>query len=151
MNIKYLIVDGSNATRGIFGFGQDVWGNRRRVLDNQHSKSLLSALAVFPRRLGIHEIKVYFDGTVRPHEICPRNLPVSIRLEFGAGTSADDLIVREAGALVNCAGGVALVTDDRELGDRVKKLGILRVLPVWTLKAMARDAGLNTDLYFHPA
>ncbi|HAH32908.1 MAG TPA: hypothetical protein DCL44_11410 [Elusimicrobia bacterium] len=151
MNIKYLIVDGSNAAREIFGFGRDIWGNERRVLDNQHSKSLLSVLAAFPKRLGIPEIKVYFDGTVRPHEICPRNLPMSVRLEFGAGTAADELIVREAGALVNSAGGIAVVTNDRDLGNRVKGLGVFKVLPVWSLKAMAQDAGLNTDLYFHSA
>ena len=76
---------------------------------------------------------------------------MSVRLEFGAGTPADELIVREAGALVDSAEGIAVVTNDCDLGNRVKGLGGFKILPVWALKAMAQDAGLNTDLYFHAA
>jgi len=151
MNIKYLIVDGSNATRTFYGYNRELPRKDLVSLDNQHSKSMLSFLAAVHRRLRIPEIKVYFDGTVRPHEICPRNLPVNVRFEFGAGTDADELMVREVRALLNPSGGIVLVTNDRDLGNRIKQLGKLKIRPVETLKILAHDAGLDTDLYFHSA
>jgi len=151
MRIKYLIVDGSNVARTFFGYKRGM--NARDIVaeDNRHSKSILSLLAALHRRLCITEIKVYFDGTVRPHEITPRNLPPSIRIEFGAGTSADDLMYREACKTDNKSGGILVVTDDRGLTARIKSLGRLKVRPVGILRDLANMAHLNTELYFQAA
>ena len=151
MNIKYLIVDGSNVARELYGYDREMGGSERRALDNRNSKRLLSLMAAFHSRLAIPEIKVYFDGTARPQEITPRNLPICISMEFSAGTQADELIVAEARYLAHMNAEVAVVTDDRELQYRVRQLGLLNILSVFELEPMAQDAGLNTDLYFHSA
>lgn len=149
MKIKYLMVDGSNVARTFFGYNRCMKARDVVVEDNRHSKSILSLMAALHRRLGITEIKVYFDGTVRPQEITPRNLPPSIRIEFGAGTSADDLMFREACNTENKSGGILVVTDDRGLSQRIKGLGRFKVRSVGMLLVLAQMAHINTELYFH--
>lgn len=151
MYIKCLIVDGSNVARTLYGYNKNLKARELVAEDNRHSKSFLSLLAAIHRRLGITEIKVYFDGTVRPHEITPRNLPPNIRIEFGAETSSDDLMFRAACRTENKSGGILVVTDDRGLRDRIKGLGRFKVRSVGILLVLAQMAHVNTELYFQAA
>lgn len=148
MNTNYVIIDGSNAVRTLFGYNRGMKARDLVAEDNRHSKTFLSLLAALHRRLKIPEIKVYFDGTVRPHEVTPRDLPPGIRLEFGAGKSADELMFNEARSIVNTTGGIIMVTDDQGLTRQVKSLDKLKVKPVGIILTLAAMAHLNLRLYF---
>jgi predicted RNA-binding protein with PIN domain len=149
--MKYLIVDGSNVARELYGYNRELRTRERLKKDNQHSKTLLKLMAAFQRRLGIPQIRVYFDGTVRPQAIGYNKLPISICVEFSCGVKADELIVREAMRAPDAREDIAVATDDRELQRRIMRLGICAILPVSAFEPMAQDAGLNTELYFQSA
>lgn len=151
MNIKYLIVDGSNIARELYGYDRGMPVRDLLKADNRHSKRLLKLIVALLRRLHIGQATVYFDGTARHQEIGVSDLPMSVSVGFGAGTQADDLIVMEAHRLVGTSSEVAVVTNDKELQRRLTCEGISTIIKSADLQPMAVSAGLNTELYFQPA
>ena len=109
------LIDGLNMVRSFWQqFGQDEDEVTAEFLDFLEEASL-------NERYNMNTYEVIFDGSFRPVGPLYRG---GVHISFSEGDSADDIIREQAGFLAQQNARVIAVTDDRQLQDDLKALGV---------------------------
>ncbi len=109
------LIDGLNLVRSfLWQFGRSEEDVTAEFLDFLEEVSL-------DEKYNMHEFRVVFDGAYRPVGPLYR---AGLHIVFAEQDSADDYIFQEADYLHQSGSRVIAVTDDRDLQQRLKEVGV---------------------------
>ena len=109
------LIDGLNLVRSfLYEFARTEEETTADFLDFLEEVSL-------DERYCMHTYEVIFDGSFRPVGPLRRG---GVHISFTEGDSADEIICERAGYLAQTGQRVIVVTDDRQLQDTLRELGV---------------------------
>lgn len=109
------LIDGLNVVRSF------LWQFARTEEDVTDEFLAFLETVSADEKYAMHEYRVVFDGTYRDVGPLYRG---GVHIVFSEGDSADDYIFQEADYLAQSGTRVIAVTDDRDLQQRLKDIGV---------------------------
>lgn len=151
--MKYLLIDGSNLVREIYGFNREEAKKEGYRTDTANSSLFVSIFKRFMKRCrrltvfcnrGDSFVEIYFDG--KPRNILSTQSGALACICSGARTSDERILDRITGLSGSARRQVLLLTFDRALASQSRGLGAHVIDPAGII-AKIEQAGLNLHAY----